>query len=312
MAPGTHTVIPADQWAVLAREGKAASVPVGREASQEYKVEGDKIRDITMSTPNPDRGRDTISLEGWRLDPFKANGPLLWCHDYHMPPIGTVSGVAVEPGRRLFAAEATFLNESLAPAGMMPEHLRFAIMVGRMYLGGFCKGFSIGMMPLKYAWNEERGGVDFLEHELLELSCCGVPMNADCLHGAKAAGIDQEPWLPFVERRLDGDVRAPAWLQTRTASTIYRALSAPAVQVPALPTVQGFTIEDAVRRAVVDATRAQQEQLANLSRTVEALHAPPPPPPEPAAPVVTEAQLVEATVAAVRRSFTALTGMLPD
>jgi hypothetical protein len=308
MAPRTHTIMPSEQWSPLVREGKAQAVPIGRDMTQEYKVEGDKIRDITMSTPTSDRGRDTIALEGWRLDAFKANGVLLWCHDYGMPPIGMVSGVAVEPGRRLFAVEATFLSENLAPAGMEAEHVAFAIMIGKMYLAGMLKGFSIGMMPLRYAWNEERGGVDFLEQELLELSCCSVPMNSECLLGAKSAGITLTPWLAFAEKRLDGDERAPFWLSTRAASTIHRTLSAPAVQVPAMG--PGFSIEDAVRRAVGDATREQAERISSLTRTVEALRAPPSAAP-PAPVEITEEQIVQAVTAAVAKTFTAVTGILP-
>jgi hypothetical protein len=305
--------VPAEQWSALAREGKAQPAAIGRDVTQEYVVSGDKIRDITMSTPNRDRGRDTIALDGWKLDAFnRAKGPLLWCHDYSMAPIGLVdSGAAVEPGKRLFAAEATFLSESLAPAGMMPEHLKFAIMIGRMYLANLCRGFSIGMMPEKYAWNDVEGGVDFMVQELLELSCCPVGMNADCLHGAKSLGIDQSPWLHFVEKRLDGDTQAPPWMPVRMASIFYKALSAPSVQVPQA----AATVEEAVRRAVGEATRQQAEHLSALARTVEALRAPPPAPATPSPTEVSAEQLAraaaDATTEAIQKMFTRVTGMLP-
>lgn len=232
-----HTTLPFAQWAALAREKRAEAVPVARDVAAEPTLSNGKLVDVRMSTANEDRARDTIALAGWQVARFLANPLLLWCHDSRLPPIGQVRGVAVE-GEALIGKEIVFLDESLASGmpDMDDDHLSFAMMIGRMYLhpARFLRAFSVGLIPLKWAWNEERGGVDFLEQELLELSACDIPMNPDCLSGAKSAGIELAPLLVRAEKKLDADALAPGWLSTRQASAIYRSLSAPRVAVPSL------------------------------------------------------------------------------
>jgi hypothetical protein len=281
------------QWAALARTGKAPAGPVASEVA-DPEVSDQRLLNITMSTPNPDRVRDTIALSGWRLEKFTAmQGPLQWAHDYSLPPIGLVLGAAVEPGVRLFATAAEFTPEEVNP---------FGAMVGRLYTHPkrFCRGLSIGMMPIKYAWNEERGGVDFLEQELLELSCCPVPMNADCFTGAKSAGIAVELFIPFAEKRLDGAADAPAWMPVSQAFTAWKALRSPQVQVP-----RTFSTEES-RIAAIERT------VAELRSTLTARPPPPEAAPAVVAPRPTPEELVAATLRAFREKFTAITGRLPD
>ena len=246
-------LLTAEQFSALAKAGAAAAVPVRRLVADEPRLEGNTLRDVVMSTSSVDRGRDVILQGGWKLDNFKANPVLQWAHQYALPPVGQVRGVEVI-GDRLIGRELIFLDESLAPAGMAPEHLKFAMMIGRMYTHAsrFLRAFSIGMRPEKWAYNEERGGVDFIEQELLELSPCSIPMNQECLSGAKSAGIDMAPLLTLAEKRLDGDAAAPAWLKVSEASVVYRSLSAPRVAVPATQAVG----EDVIVQRVLAQLRA--------------------------------------------------------
>jgi hypothetical protein len=226
--------IPAEQFAALAKARTAQPVPVRRFVTEEPRLDAGVLRDVVMSTEAEDRGRDVIRQgNAWETANFEANPVLQWAHDYSMPPIGQVRGV--DRGSRLVGRELVFLSEDMAAPGMVAEHLKFAAMIGRMYTHErrFLRAFSIGMRPLEWNYNEERGGVDFLRQELLELSACAIPMNQDCLSGAKSAGIDMAPLIAAAERRLDGDVSAPAWLPTKDASLVYRSLSAPRVAVPA-------------------------------------------------------------------------------
>jgi hypothetical protein len=51
---------------------------------------------------------------------------------------------------------------------------------------GFLRATSVGFRPKrdKYSWNEERGGIDFEEQELLEFSVVPVPSNPEALLSA--------------------------------------------------------------------------------------------------------------------------------
>lgn len=308
MAPLT---LPLEQWTALAREQRAQAVPVSRDvAALPTLTEAKQLVDVIMSTASEDRARDTISVTGWNLARFLANPVLLWCHDNREPPIGQVRGVEVS-GDKLLGKEIVFLDESLAAGmpGMEEEHLAFAMLIGRMYThpARWLRAFSVGLIPEEWTWNEERGGVDFKRQELLELSACDIPMNPDCLSGAKSAGLDMSPLLLRAEKRLDADTRAPAWLSTRQASAIYRSLSAPLVQVPvAPPAAPGL-------EAVVATLARQVESIS--SQLATALRPPPPPaPPAPAvksATTLTNEQLAAITAEVVKEELFKITGRLP-
>jgi hypothetical protein len=307
-----HTTLPFEQWAALAREKRAEAVPVSRDVSAEPTLTGGKLVDVVMSTASEDRARDTIAVTGWNLARFLSNPLLLWCHDNRLPPIGQVRGVEVA-GEKLLGKEIVFLDESLASSmpGMDDDHLAFAMMIGRMYTHAarWLRAFSVGLIPEEWSWNEDRGGVDFKRQELLELSACDIPMNPDCLSGAKSAGIELAPLLVRAEKKLDADTRAPGWLSTRQASAIYRSLSAPLVQVPTPAPSPNAALE-----AVVAGLARQVDRLS--ADVASALR--PPPSAAPAvkaaptpAPLTTE-QLAAITVKVVQEELFKITGRLPE
>jgi hypothetical protein len=282
--------ISAEDFSALAKARTATAVPVRRFVTDEPRLENGVLRDVVMSTSTVDRGRDVILQSGWKLANFLANPVLQWAHDYSLPPVGQVRGVEVI-GDRLIGREIAFLDESLAPDGMPAEHLKFAMMIGRMYTHAarFLRAFSIGMRPERWAYNEERGGVDFIEQELLELSPCSIPMNQECLSGAKSAGIDMAPLLTLAEKRLDADPAAPAWLKANEASLVYRSLAAPRVAVPAPLN------EEAIVQRVLSAVRAATPA--------------PVPPPQPARPSPQQAAEFAAQYLSTR--LAEITGRIP-
>jgi hypothetical protein len=307
-----HTTLPFEQWTALAREKRAEAVPVARDVAAEPTLTNGRLSDVVMSTSSEDRARDTISVTGWNLARFLSNPLLLWCHDNRLPPIGQVRGVEVA-GEKLLGKEIVFLDESLASSmpGMDDDHLAFAMMIGRMYTHAarWLRAFSVGLIPEEWSWNEERGGVDFKRQELLELSACDIPMNPDCLSGAKSAGIELAPLLVRAEKKLDADTLAPGWLSTRQASAIYRTLSAPRVQVP----------------TATPATSSLEGVVAGLARQVEALTlkvssmpSAPAPAPAPApevkstVPVLTHQQLAQVAAKVLGEELFSITGRLPD
>lgn len=138
-----------------------------------------------------DRAGDAIDPSGWELASFKQNPVALWAHDSYSPPIGRASNVAVIGGKLMgdieFASAETYA---------------FADTIYRLAKDGFIKAVSVGFRALKWAFVNESDrpyGIDFQKQELLEISICPVPCNANALAEAKAAGIDIGPMLKWAE-----------------------------------------------------------------------------------------------------------------
>lgn len=176
--------------------------------------------------------RDGLNLKmiGARLENYRRNPVMLWCHDYwSKPPIGRVS-VEVE-GDRLMA-DVTFDQSD-----------PFAVAIEQKYRAGFLHAVSIG-------WETKvMNGRDVEEWEMLDLSAVPVPGDPDALKERGKREITQlkseldsllsEPEAPdadetgewqqaarrmvrvFVEPVADEAARKAEWA---AASKIYRKL----------------------------------------------------------------------------------------
>lgn len=178
--------------ATLAGEGKLCAVR--KEVITNVAVDSGKLNFI-LSTAAIDRHGDTVAQTGWKLDNYKMNPVVLFGHDQASPPVGKAPYVAVE-GDKLVAKGVEFTPKDLSPFGWM---------VGEMYRQGFMNAVSVGFLPGKFKFAEERGemAIDFEEQELLEFSAVPVPANPQALQGAKAAGIEVAPLIEWAERILD-------------------------------------------------------------------------------------------------------------
>jgi HK97 family phage prohead protease len=128
---------------------------------------------FTISTATVDRMKDSVAVNGWRLDAYKKNPVVQWSHDGTMLPIGRASAVWVQGNKLKATAE-------LAPADVNP----FAERVRKMVERGFLNATSVGFAPIKFKFSEDKSrplGIDFLEQELLEFSIVSVPANPDAL-----------------------------------------------------------------------------------------------------------------------------------
>ena len=123
-----------------------------------------------ISTGDVDRENDTISLRGWRLDNYQKNPVVLWAHDYSQPPVARASDVRVVGGALTAVVE-------FPPAGIYDR----ADTIRGLVEQGFIRATSVGFKPIKWAYNEQRGGVDFTEQELLEFSLVPIPANPACV-----------------------------------------------------------------------------------------------------------------------------------
>lgn len=199
-----------ESWKALAARGEA---PTGQLLRKQYlpdeikEVEGrDRTIRFVISTGSVDRDRDTIAAAGWKLDNYRKNPVVLWAHDYRGLPLAKAVSVDVE-GERLVAM-AEFDTHPMAET------------VLRMLKGGFLRATSVGFDPLKHVFNDQRGGVDFTEQELLEFSIVPVPANPEALMEAAAKGIDVEPLRDWAHMVLEkaGEIPSSRFLQQECAN----------------------------------------------------------------------------------------------
>jgi HK97 family phage prohead protease len=183
---------------------------------------------MVLSTAAVDRMDDTIAVDGWKLDNYKKNPVVLWAHDQRSPSIGRMQNLRVADGKLL--GDVVFAS----------KEYEFAATIERLVRGGFLNAGSVGFRPLKYAFNEERGGdgwmppCDFLEQELLEHSVVPVGANPEALVEGKSAGYDMSPILGWAEKTLSMRFGRGMWLpQDLVAEKTWKALRPTTVQVPA-------------------------------------------------------------------------------
>lgn len=152
----------------------------------------DRSLRFVLSTPTPDRERDSINQRGWKLDNYKKNPVVLWGHDYHFPPIAKCTDIRVEGDRLIATAE--FVTADVLP---------FAETVFQLIKRGFLRGVSVGFRALKRQMNDERMGFDFIEQELMEFSVTPIPANPEALLLARSAGVDVEPLRAWAKGIMD-------------------------------------------------------------------------------------------------------------
>jgi HK97 family phage prohead protease len=191
-------IVSEEQFRESAKAGPVTDVQVRKAFVSEVRAPSDDSRIVTfaISTASVDRMGDTIAVNGWQLDNFKANPVVLWAHDSEMLPVAKCRRVWVESGKLM--AEADFTPTPTA----WPE---FNETVFQFLKHGLLNATSVGFSPVRYAFSEEDGrtfGIDFLEQELHEFSIVPVPANPDCLQYAKSLGIDAAPIRDWAVKLL--------------------------------------------------------------------------------------------------------------
>jgi hypothetical protein len=162
-----------------------------------------RVTNITSSDSSVDREDDTIRAAGWKLSNFHRNPVILWGHNSRVPPVARAT-------RTEIIGDKLQQDFEFTPADLQhPMGMGFGHAVGRMFKEGFLNAVSVGFSPHLWQFNEERGGIDFLEQELLETSPVTIPANANALAdaGKRLAddGVDLAPVYEWAERCLDGD-----------------------------------------------------------------------------------------------------------
>jgi HK97 family phage prohead protease len=163
--------------AMTADQRKTTSAPVMRASSWDGRFR------FVLSTGDVDRLNDRINPHGWRLESYRRNPVVLLNHDATALPVARTAAIGVEGNALVATAE-------FPPRGVYPV----ADQVRDLIEAGFLSAASVGFRPIRCEPNRERGGIDFLEQELLEWSVVGVPANAAAmLEGRSAEAVRK--WL---------------------------------------------------------------------------------------------------------------------
>ena len=237
LVPQPYPVVGLSEWKAQARRGRAPDDVLVRKVAAEgppAPVEDRTLR-FRISSGMVDRDNDTIAPAGWKLGAWMANPVVLWAHDYSALPVAKGTG-AFARADGLFA-DAEFPEEQLYPFGHQ---------VYQLLRGGFLKATSVGLRPLKWTRNEERGGIDFHEQELLEFSIVPVGANPDALVEAKAKGYD----LARVRTWLHGSAARLA-LPKAGAENLYE------VDEAALRAAIEAVLREQIQKVILDAVRVE-------------------------------------------------------
>lgn len=118
------------------------------------------------STADMDRDGEVITPDAWSntIRQFQSV-PLIWAHDYRIPPIGRATGFEIDARGLKFRAEfadTDFGNE-----------------IWGLYRDGYLNSFSVGFIPKQATEGQQRHEPNrtFTETELLEVSAVAVPAN---------------------------------------------------------------------------------------------------------------------------------------
>lgn len=130
-----------------------------------------------FSTGGEDRHGEVVDQMGWKLDEFMQNPVVLFAHDPYQPAVGKVINIGKDANGNL-SGDIQFAAEEYP----------FAMIIYRLYLGGFMRAFSVGFMNDKYEVDQETDTLILRENTLMEISCVNIPANAAAL--AEQKGID--------------------------------------------------------------------------------------------------------------------------
>ena len=265
-----------------------------RKSFEPYEVKADEETrrvSFVITTGAVDRDNDTIKVDGWDFKNWLKNPVVLWGHNSSIPPIA--KGVSLVKRGGAIHATAQFPPEGVYELA--------DTVFGLIKHLGTPGATSVGFRPKmdkdgrpRLAWNEERGGVDFEEQELLEFSIVTVPSNPEALMTmakdfatAAGKGVDLAPIrkaLDLAEQAKGGHARplvvhpdeeveitpkAGRRLSTKTEASLRSAhkAAAPVLMVTPSPVKTFLVNPDALQAVVGAATEAAMG--AALTRTVE-------------------------------------------
>lgn len=190
------------------------------------------------STGAVDRQNEVILPEAWRKTiQEQPSVPLVWGHEYSIPPLGRVSAMEVDGIGLKFQAQ--FANTP------------FANEIWSLYEGGFLDSFSVGFRPLKWQDGTLPGEPSrtYTEAELLEVSGVVVAANPFARVARGVPVISFKTFESFTPLETEQDEPTEAGLDTVVT----------AARPTAAQTAQGQTHETTAATVVADADAGTQE-----------------------------------------------------
>lgn len=162
-------------------------------------VEDDRTARFIASTNSVDRFGDIVEQD-WDTTQFWRNPVFLWGHASWQTPIGKVLDFVSNTDAGITTARVQF-----AP----PNVDEFIDKLVKLVRLGMVRAVSVGFIPTeqedRFDDKKQWVGYRFLRSQLLELSLCSVPANADAV--ALAKSVDEHP--QFL-RRVFSDMTRPS------------------------------------------------------------------------------------------------------
>jgi HK97 family phage prohead protease len=178
-----------DPRKVVERRAMAAAHAFDASVVKANADSGSRAFNVTISSGSVDRQGDTINVHGWKLGNYLRNPVVLWQNGHEgAMPIGKATNVYRE-GNRLRAS----MKFASTPMG---DRVRGLVEDGTL------RSTSVGFAPVKFEFSRDparKGGIDFLEQELLEFSIVSVPANPDALIDSKT--MSQTGWRARERQR---------------------------------------------------------------------------------------------------------------
>jgi len=146
---------------------------------------------VKITSSNPDRSNDVVDPKGMDSEHFMANPIVLFAHQYDELPVAKCTNLKVLDDGVLATVE--FLPEG--------KYAKSDI-IYYMYKNGFLNAWSVGFMPKgddAYMEND-LGGYDFKQWELLEFSSVPVPANAEALTVMRSKGFNVDALFKKEEK----------------------------------------------------------------------------------------------------------------
>jgi phage head maturation protease len=159
---------------------------------------GRRVYTFKASDGDFDRYSDRLSVKGWRVDAYNANGVVLFNHDDGAQAARTGAAPALPIGKGRVYVQ----NDALMIDVEFDDDDDFAKRVERKVAKGILNAVSVRylMLPGHYRQNE-RGGFDCDAQELLEVSIVTIPVNARALR-AKSLDIEGDDIVERIAQRV--------------------------------------------------------------------------------------------------------------
>lgn len=171
-APQRRTVKQGEPfWFARAAKFRAVGAPTDRKFQ------------FLASDASVDRMGDTIAIDGWDCKDFVRNPVILFSHDNQDFPVGTAEKIWADEKGLHVIVQISDVTET--------DRTVFAKLSN-----GDLRAVSVGFKPTEMEWVEREdedgnitGGIDFKRQELLEISICSVPANANALIEARTKAM---------------------------------------------------------------------------------------------------------------------------